>query len=348
MKAAPALIGPSCAAAELKPAVPRKRPFRSEVAWGFALIAILLQVGCGSTSSAQRGPDRRQSAARPRRSNLIATESKLRIQPLSGEALVSDGRRLLSFGGLDRAGASTDAVYLLDPSAASVRRAGSLIEPLHDAAAARVGASTLVFGGGSSATIDAVQRIDARGGARIVGRLPVPASDLSALTVAGQAFVLGGFDGQTTVSSVLETPTGTSLRVIASLQVPVRYTAAASLGGRIYLFGGELADGTDSNLIQVVDPRGGASRVIGHLPRPLAHSSAVTLGGRIYLLGGRDAGAPSSRIMSFDLARGRVETAGKLPQPVMNAAAARVGAAAYLVGGLGADLAPLSTVIQLR
>ena len=284
----------------------------------------------------------------PRHRKLIATESKLRIPALSGEALVAEGRGLRSIGGLDGAGASTDAVYLLDPSAGSVRRAGSLIEPLHDAAAARLGASTFIFGGGSSATIDAVQRLGSHGGARIVGRLPVPVSDLSALTVAGRAFVLGGFDGQTTVSSVLETRTGSSLRVIASLQVPVRYTAAAALAGRIYLFGGELADGTDCNLIQVVDPRSGATRVVGHLPRPLAHSSAVTLGGRIYLLGGRDAGAPSSRILSFELARNRVEPAGNLPQPVMNAAAARVGAAAYLVGGLGSDLAPLGTVIQLR
>jgi Kelch motif protein len=328
--------------------VPRRRRSWPDLAWGFALLAILLQAGCGSSSTAQPGPSRHQGSTRPRRGKLIATESKLRIPPLSGEALVADGPGLQSIGGLDRAGVSTDAVYALDPSAGSVRRAGSLVEPLHDAAAARLGASTLVFGGGSSTTTDMVQRIGAGGGAEIVGRLPVPASDLSALTVAGQAFVLGGFDGQTTVASVLETRTGTSLRVIASLQVPVRYTAAASLGGKIYLFGGELASGADCNLIQVVDPRSGATRVIGHLPRPLAHSSAVTLGGRIYLLGGRDAGAPSSRITAFDAARNRVEAAGSLPGPVMNAAAARVGASAYLVGGLGADLTPLSTVIQLH
>jgi hypothetical protein len=309
---------------------------------------MLLGLGCGSSSSPRPAQARHHGPVPPRPLKLTATESKLRIPPLSGEALVSEGRGLQSIGGLDGAGASTDAVYSLDPSAASVRRAGSLTEPLHDAAAARLGASTLVFGGGSSATIDAVQRIDGHGVSKTVGRLPAPASDLSALTVAGRAIVIGGFDGQTTVSSVLETRTGTSLRAIASLRVPVRYTAAALLGGNIYLFGGELASGADCDLIQLVDPRSGATRIVGHLPRPLAHSSAVTLGGRIYLLGGRDAGAPSSRIMSFDPGRNRVRPAGNLPQPVMNAAAARVGAVAYLVGGLGADLTPSGSVIELR
>ena len=316
----------------------------------FVLVAVVLQSGgCGTDSNSHR-PNAAQNAtpAVQSKRKLTGSELGLRIPPVSGEAVVADRGRLQLIGGLDSAGVSSAAVSELDTATGRLRQDGSLSQPLHDAAAGRVGGTTLVFGGGSSTTVDTVQRLTPGGTATNVGHLPSPASDLSALTIGGQAYVLGGFDGQTTVASVLNTGNGTQLRDVATLPVPVRYTAAAPLGGSIYAFGGELADGTDSDVIQRIDPASGKARVVGHLPQPLAHSSAIELGGRIFLLGGRESGAPSNRILRFDAGSSRVILAGTLPIAVMNAAAAVTGDAGYLVGGLGAAGTTLPTVIRVR
>lgn len=269
-------------------------------------------------------------------------------QPRSGEALVSQGNRLLVIGGLDSGGLSTADVLELDPVRGGIKTVGTLAEPLHDLAAARLRARILVFGGGSIATTAAEQVLVPNGKAHVVGQLPASASDLSALSLAGHAYVVGGYDGQTTVGSVLEAGASGRLRQIGQLPTAVRYTALAAFGDRIYAFGGELSDGSDTDLIQEIDPGTGRAWVRARLPHTLAHASAITLGGRIYLLGGRAGGQSSAQMSSFDPASGRIEAAGKLPQPVSNAAAATVGRSGYLVGGIAADGRTLSTLIQIR
>ena len=136
-----------------------------------------------------------------------------------------------------------------------------------------------------------VELFDGSGVAQIVGALPTTRSDLSAVTVGERDYVLGGFDGTTTVPTVLSTSNGTTFHEFARMPVPVRYAAVASQGHVIYAFGGELADGSDTDAIQSIDTVTGRARVIGHVPHAFSHSSAVALGGRILILGGRIAGA---------------------------------------------------------
>jgi hypothetical protein len=266
---------------------------------------------------------------------------------VSGEAVAARGRSLLVIGGLDRNDVSIDSIVRLDGESGAAEPAGTLSQPLHDAAATALPGGVLVFGGGSTTTIADVERVVPGGSGEVVGELPVARSDLSAVTVGGRAYVLGGYDGQETVGAILRTSDGAKLETVAQLPVPVRYAAVATRGRRIYAFGGEESSGVDSAAIQMLDTQTGRASVIGRLPGPLAHASAIELGGRIYVLGGRLDGSTTDRILRFDPAHGSAAPAGRLPSPVQNAAAGVAGGVGYLIGGLSPREETLSSVVTL-
>lgn len=314
-----------------------------------ALVVVGLNVvsgsGGGQSESGQTTQARSRVSAPAR---LTATSSRVRLPAaLHGEAVAQSPRGLLVVGGEDSGGTS-DHVYLLEPEAGRVSSAGSLVQSLHDAAAATIGDQTLVFGGGNTSTLDLVQALTPGGAAKTVGHLPTAVSDISAVHLAGAAYVLGGYDGQRPSASVLQTTNGQAFTRVARLPTPVRYTAAATIGDKIYAFGGELGGGGDTTEIQEYDLATERAVVAGHLSDPVAHASAVTLDGTIYLLGGRVNGHASDQILRFDPTRNVAVPAGHLSQPVFDGAAGTFGGRAYLLGGLGASGAPLDSVIELR
>jgi hypothetical protein len=319
-----------------------------------ALVAVLAELG--RSGSGGDGGGAATAPASATRTVLVARLASPSLPaPVSGESAVAVRGGLLILGGLDSSGASASGVFRLDAASGRLEPAGSLSGPLHDAAAAALPGRVLVFGGGAETGTDAVQSLPAPGGgvapgatASVVGRLPTVRSDLSAVTVGGSAYLLGGYDGRVPLATVLRSSDGRSFEQVATLPVPARYVAAAALGGRIYAFGGETASGAPTDAIREVDPRGGAARVVGHLPEAVSHAAAVALGGSIYVLGGEASGGPVDRIWRFDPASARVAPAGRLPLAVADGAAATLGETAYLVGGSGAGGASLRTVVTLR
>jgi len=275
--------------------------------------------------------------------------------PISGESVVGLPGGPLILGGLDSAEGSVNGVFQLDAGTGRLRQAGALHAPLHDAAAAVLGDRVLVFGGGVETSTDQVEGMAVGTGsetaaevASVVGHLPTVRSDLSAVSVGGRAYVLGGYDGRAPLGSVLASSNGRSFREVATLPAPARYMAVAVSGGMIYAFGGELASGAPSDAIRAVNPKTGSAQIVGHLLQPLSHASAVALGQHIYLLGGESSSAVSDRVWRFDPGGGGVVPAGRLPLPVAYGAAAVVGSTAYLVGGKGADGGSLRSVVLLR
>ena len=321
---------------------------------GAALAVALLAIGRSGSGGGGADNPATQSAAT--RTVAVASLAPHPLPtPVSAESAVGVRDGVLILGGLDSAGTSVSGVFRMDAASGHVSLAGSLSGPLHDAAAAALGDRVLVFGGGTEASTDVVQALPAPGGAvasgataHAVGRLPTVRSDLSAVTLGGRAYVLGGYDGTTPTGSVLQTADGGRFTQVATLPAPARYMAVAALGGRIYAFGGETAGGGTSDAIQEVDPRAGTARVVGHLPQALSHAGAVVLGGHAYILGGGAGGSASRAIRRFDPGSGTVAPAGRLPVAVAGGATATVGSTAYLIGGTGAGEAPLRTVVTLH
>jgi hypothetical protein len=263
-------------------------------------------------------------------------------QPLSREVAVpgTGSGSVVVLGGLSAGNATTPSVQSIQVPAGTPTPGGALSTATHDAAGAVVGGRVLVFGGGALTTVATVQSypLGAAGGAAnatVVGQLPRPRSDATAVTVGATAYVVGGYDGTNADPEVLATTNGSAFRTVGSLPVPVRYAAVAALGRLIYVFGGERV-GTGAGAvddIQRIDTRTGRISVIGHLPQAESGASGVTLGGVIYVAGGSTGTSDVATIYAFDARTGHVLPAGNLMAPVANAAITAVGNTAWLMGG---------------
>lgn len=234
--------------------------------------------------------------------------------PLSREAVVAAGTQLAVLGGITPAGTSLAQVSSIDPRTGTVTSVGSLATAVHDAAAATIGRTTFVLGGGSPDTVPTVQSFPAGGllgaggvtGAQ-AGRLPQPRSDLAVATLpdpggghGSTTYVVGGYDGTQYLPSVLATGDGTHFTTVARLPVAVRYPAVVADAGRIYAFGGQVPSSGATTVatddIQMIDPGSHQAAVVGHLPRALYGASAFLIGGNIYVAGGQVPGErPSLR-----------------------------------------------------
>src|SRR5664280_1391009 len=269
------------------------------------------------------------------------------IRDRSRTAVVPSGKGFTVLGGLASSQASVGTVYAVDPGSGKVLADGTLPDPVHDAAAAGLGTSTYVMGGGSPNTVATVQSVPvvadpvpgatptpARSGA-VAGQLPAPRSDLAVASV-------GGYAGTTYEPQVLATTDGTHYTTAATLAVPVRYPAVVSSGGLLYVFGGQTASAGSSTTatddVQVVDPIAHTSHVIAHLPQPVYGASAFVLDGTVYVAGGQvPGGVTLTTIDAFVPAGRKALNAGLLPQAEAFGGYTTVGTGAsavgYIVGG---------------
>jgi len=314
-----------------------------------------------STGPARAAPPPARAAGTP--GTLAAAESGLlpwhMAAPVSREVVVpGPPGQLIVLGGLTSASTSASGIYAVRTATGAAQRIGALSAPLHDAAGAVSQGQALVFGGGSPATVGAVQAFSGGGTARVTGSLPAPRSDAAAVTVGGTAYVVGGYDGSRPDASVLATADGRTFTTVTALPVPVRYPAVAALDGMIYAFGGQAitgpAAGAAVNVIQAVDPARHTAAVIGSLPEPLAGAAAVTVDGELFVAGGDSptatrltpgvgttqlsgqsgaGGSTVATIWAFNPATRRLLPAGRLQVPVSHAAVAVTGSTAWIVGG---------------
>lgn len=281
--------------------------------------------------------------------------------PIAREALLPEGPSgtLVIAGGLMSGGASASAAFRLNMSTGQLTPIGDLTTATHDAAAAALGGSGLVFGGGSTLPVATAQTLTAAGTSSALSSLPRPRADAVAVVNGGAAYVVGGYDGTQMDPEVLATTNGQSYSQVADLPVPVRYPAVASLGGYIYVFGGQSASGAFVRTIQQVDPKTRTAKVVGQLPFDLAGASAGNLGGVIYLAGGESTGSssagvpasapsPVTDVFAFDAANNTLLRAGSLQVGVAYAGTAITDGRLYLVGGQVAGGAETAQVQFVR
>ena len=245
---------------------------------------------------------------------------------------------MMLLGGLTASDVSRPDVRIVSPT--GDRSAGTLPTALHDTAAARIGRSVYLFGGGTGANTqsDAIVRVPAGGGNGVeIGRLPAPSSDQSAATIRGTAYVVGGFTGTHWLDTIVAWRPGQPARVVAHLPYALRYAAVSSTGDRLVIAGGSLESGNAGSEVLSYQP--GSSRVvrIGRLPAPTTHAAATSLGGIVYVIGGRGSslGSASARIVAVDPVAHRIRAAGKLSSPRSDLAATSLAGKIVLAGGLG-------------
>jgi outer membrane protein assembly factor BamB len=247
-------------------------------------------------------------------------------QPVSKLAAVAlPNGKVMALGGLV-GGSSSDQVLLGRPG--SLRAAGRLPAPTHDAGAALAGGSVYLFGGGEAVSTPAVVRVNpATGVTRAAGGLGEPLSDLGAVTVGGTAYIVGGYTGSRYATAVLRFRPYRAPALVTRLPAGLRYAGVAALGGRIYVAGG-LTTAGPSRAVYAVDPAAGTVNRVATLPQPLDHVALAPLGSRLLLAGG---GLRS--VLAIDPTAGTVHVAARLAQPLTDPAAVAMQGAVYLLGG---------------
>ena len=221
-------------------------------------------------------------------------------------------------------GTGSDAILAGPPS--RLRMIGHLPAPTHDAAAAFVGGSVTLYGGGETVSEPTVVRVDpATGAARRMRPLDEPLSDLGAATVAGKTYLVGGYTGAKYATAILRVGRGNRTTTVARLPVGLRYPGVATLGGKIYVAGGVIPGG-ESRAVYEFDPRSRHVRPIAVLPAPEAHAALAALGGDLFLIGG-------SSVLRIDPLGGNVSRVARLPHMLADANAVSVGGRIVFLGG---------------
>jgi N-acetylneuraminic acid mutarotase len=335
----------------------RRRIVAGVLVIGIPLILVYLLLGGGGQGAKVATGHTTTTSAQGTTSTvplqLVATDTSWHLPiPLSREVVLAVNTNLGIFGG-STTGTSSRIIYQIDPATGIANQVGTMASAVHDSAGAVIGSNYYVFGGGGATETAAVQQFAFSNATHLssslVGNLPAKRADVTSVTVNGQVFLVGGFDGKAWLPSVLATTDGTTFASVAQLNPAVRYPAAAALNGKLYVIGGELSPKqADATTIQQIDLQTMAVTNLSPLPVGLSHAAAVTLNGTIYVLGGRSGGHAIDTISVLNPTTGQLQTVGHLPAARSDMGVATVGQTVYLVGGEGDALKPVTTVVAVR
>lgn len=280
--------------------------------WAFVggLLGVIVVLVVWLTSGSPRHPKSAEANARPASGSGLSDAPRhfvvrrlpfLLPSALQDAAAVALGSgQVVLLGGLDASDTSTDAVTVLGD--AGFKAGGLLPQAQHDAQGAIVDGHVYLFGGGQYSSYSHILSYDPQT-ERVtqVASLPTPTSDAGVATIAGTAYVVGGYDGEQALNTIVAWRPGTPAQVVARLPYGLRYAAVAASDGRLVIAGGSREEAATSAVLSF-DPTTRALRRIGGLPAPITHASAVALGSWVYLLGGRGSasGSQSASILAID------------------------------------------------
>jgi sugar lactone lactonase YvrE len=291
-----------------------------------ALAALLgvavLAAGCGSSGASSTPSSATTVATNPKPRLKVTRIGSLPRASSKSAAVALPHARLMVLGGYTGA-RSLDTVLAGAPN--RLRGIGRLPQRTHDAAAAAVGGSVYLFGGGESVSMPSVVRVDPRSGAAAEApALGEPLSDLGAVAIDGRAYLVGGYTGTQFASAILRYRPQGAAHTVARLPTGTRYAGVAALGPTIYVAGGLTTAGATSAVYAV--SLDGTVRRVATLPAPEDHAALAALGDTLYLVGGR-------RVLAIDPASGKVTVAARLPASLSDPTATTVGNRILIAGG---------------
>jgi YVTN family beta-propeller protein len=213
--------------------------------------------------------------------------------------------------------------------------AGTLAEPVQDAAAAAAGGGAVLLGGLTASDVSRDDIVTAtRAGSQRLGRLPTALHDAAAVRLGGLVYLFGGGTGTSQLDTIVRIEPGTgAAEPVSRLPAPSSDQAAAAIGGTAYVVGGYTGARWLDTIVAWTP--GGRAHVVAHLPAPVRYAAVTAAGGRLIVAGGSlPSGGASDAVYAY-APGGRVRLVGRLPAPTTHAAAAALGSVAYVIGGRG-------------
>lgn len=164
--------------------------------------------------------------------------------------------------------------------------------------------------------------------------IPEPIAGMAAVAYNGNIYSIGG-DGQQGVSgSVLRyITTEDTWEQMSDKPTPVTDIEGVVIGEKIYVPGGRLANGDNTDVLEVYDPLNDTWELKASLPVKISSYALADFEGQIYLFGGRDGEMVSDIALSYDPLDDEWDYLTPLPTPRAYAGAASVGGKIYVIGG---------------
>src|SRR5581483_11404617 len=227
--------------------------------------------------------------------------------------------------------------------------AGTLANPIQDAAAAPFGGGAVLVGGLTPADVSSNEIVTAtRAGSRSVGSIPTALHDSAAVTIGRATYLFGGGTGTAQIDTILMIdPRTGAAQAVGHLPVGSSDQSAAVIGRTAYIVGGYT--GTRWLDTIVAWRPGRTARVVAHLPHPLRYAAVTAADGKLVIAGGSlEDGSASRSVHVYTPTVGVGTHVPLLPAPTTHAAAAAIGDTVFVIGGRGAVLdTPTARIVAI-
>lgn len=206
-------------------------------------------------------------------------------------------------------------------------------------------------GSGGSSSSTATTTASGQGGASASGwtdlaPLPSPRQENAVVALAGEIYVIGGFDAQAGVLASVEAydPSNNAWRDVAPLPEPRHHVHAAVVNDKLYVLGGLKAlSFTADGDSWVYDPGLDAWSPVASMPAGTERGGGVVgvVGDEIVVAGGLRQGAVPDT-SAYDVVQNTWRSLAPLPEPLDHLAGGAVDGMVYALGGRDTGIEDLS------
>ena len=168
---------------------------------------------------------------------------------------------------------------------------------------------------------------------------PIPVSDVSAVTIAGNIFVPGGRLDTASVSDVLEIYDPQRKEWTLGARMPIGLSAygLSAFEGKVYLFGGWNGQQFVADVYEY-DPGKDLWQMIGAMSSPRGYVGAANSSDRIHVIGGFDGNNVLDTNQAFQPSRAERkldpwQESSPLPEPLSSMGIASIAEIIYIIGG---------------
>ena len=167
-----------------------------------------------------------------------------------------------------------------------------------------------------------------------VAPMPEPTSGMAVVTYNGNIYSIAGENLEGLSGSVYRYDISENQwEKLTDKPTPVTDVEGVLIGEKIYIPGGQVADGQNSDILEVYDPLLDKWEIKAPLPIKISGYTLTDFEGQIYLFGGWDGETVSDIVLRYDPLDDKWNYLTPIPTPRAYAGAASAGGKIYVIGG---------------
>lgn len=164
--------------------------------------------------------------------------------------------------------------------------------------------------------------------------IPEPRSSMAVVPYGGDIYAIAGEGSEGVVGSVFRYVTSEDRwEQLREKPTPVKDIESVLIGEKIYVPGGQMANGENTDVLEVYDPRNDTWEQKASLPIKISGYALADFEGQIYLFGGWDGEKVLDLTLRYDPEDNQWESVTPMPTARAYAGAANAGEKLFVIGG---------------